>query len=155
MRGKFFRKLWLPALLLISVAIPLQPEVQTFLRGPVRMHNGFVGYVISGIFQEYVDRGELVFYLINDNMTVRLIFYCNPTNVINPPSETFNPGVGQASGTANIEQWQFCTNATQVPLSEGEYVKLRGTLIIPSDWNPKLSYRNMRFDADLYVIKIL
>jgi hypothetical protein len=85
---------------------------------------------------------EPVFFLRLGNGTqFRLLFYCkNQTLVTTRDTE------GGAHGG-----FDFCSS---VPFQDGAHLTVRGTLVVPSEWNPELSTPRLSFAGDMYVIEI-
>jgi hypothetical protein len=175
-----FRSVWITLLLLAVTTLSAQPVLSTLVPKPVRYHDAMVGVVLSGVFHEAHDHLESVFWLENASGPVRLIFYCNQKSMSATKTDdaiavtyitelkvgivsTGTAWVGlngqwmthHQSQNMIVEQWDFCTEPSQIPIRDGELVRLKGTLIQPSDWNPELSERHMDFHADLYVMEIL
>jgi len=86
---------------------------------------------------------EPVFYLISNNGSLyRLLFYCK--NEILITTRDAGPGI--------FHGYDFCTS---VPFENDSRMTFRGTLVLPSEWNPELSTPRMTFTGDLYVIEVL
>jgi len=101
-----------------------------------------IGITMSGIFHVRETPKENVFILATDNGTLlRLLFYCVNGVLIT----TTDQGPGPHGG------YSFCTVA---PFRDGAHIRVRGTLIVPSQWNPALSRPTMVFAGDLYVFEI-
>jgi hypothetical protein len=101
-----------------------------------------VGITLSDIFHVRETPKENVFILATDNGTLlRLLFY-NENGVL---ITTTDQGGGEHGG------YSFCT---VVPFRDGVHMRVRGTLIVPSQWNPVLSTPTMAFAGDLYVFEI-
>jgi hypothetical protein len=175
-----FRSVWITLLLFAVTALGVQPVLSTLVPKPEKYHDAAVGVVLSGVFHQAQDRGEWVFWLENTTGPVRLIFYCNQKNMSATKTDdaiavTFitELKVGMVSTATAwmglngqwmaqhqsqniiVEQWDFCTEPSQIPIRDGELVRLKGTLTQPSDWNPELSQHHLNFHADFYVMEIL
>jgi hypothetical protein len=111
-------------------------------------YNATVGVDASGIFHivivELRNRvAETVFTLRTDNGDLlRLVFYCRNGMLVSTAERT----PGTYSG------YEFCNT---LPFQDGIHLRLRGTLITPSEWNPELSTPRLQFAGDLYVVDIL
>jgi hypothetical protein len=68
--------------------------------------------------------GEVVFFLKANNGTIRLIFYCG--------------GVVK----------YFCESPSQLSVSDGACLHVKGTLIEPSEWSSSRFDLSMHFDGD-------
>ena len=124
------------------------PGFENWLRGvywqtPTATYQAEIGRVLEGTFHELrvTPQGETVFYLQLDSISIRLIFYCNPQ-----PTKVAG---------RSVTVWDFCTERSQLPIRDGQHIKVKGTLITPSDWKPELSTPRLTFTSDLYVMQIL
>ena len=104
--------------------------------------NGYVGFTMSGFFNKVRTSTETVFTLRTDNGTFyRLIFYCLNSSLVTRRDE----------GNGTYGGYVFCED---VPLSDGSYIAVDGTLITPSAWIPQLSTPRLVFAGDLYVFEL-
>jgi hypothetical protein len=72
---------------------------------------------------------EVVFFLNAKNGTIRLVFYCG--------------GIVK----------DYCESPSQLSVSDGACLHVKGTLIVPSKWPSSQFSPRMQFDGDLYVFE--
>jgi hypothetical protein len=92
-------------------------------------HNVQATPVCRTVFPPCLTRSEVVFLLNAKNGTIRLIFYCG--------------------GPVKY----YCENPSQLSVSDGECLHVKGTLIEPSEWPGNEFSPRMQFDGDLYVFE--
>jgi hypothetical protein len=124
---------------LLAAAMPLTlysslmqtHDTDTTWQSPTRTFNGYVNAVFHGVFHhQVVQPYEDVFYLDTGEQRIRLIFYCKS------------------------EQWNYCRLTSQLNVTEGQHITVRGTAIEPSQWQSELSQPRLEFVADLYVAEV-
>jgi hypothetical protein len=111
-------------------------------------YEGTVNFVAAGIFQRITTQNrtggsEIVFTLrTNEDRLLRLLFYCRDGILVTTADR-------QRGGVEVVSGYSFCEN---VPLEDGLYISVRGTLITPSQWRIDESRPILVFTGDLYVI---
>jgi hypothetical protein len=107
----------------------------------VEEHSGLLNQTLSGTYhaERWEGSGEWVFTLDSSNGPVRLLFYCGLK-----ASSTVSLRI-----QAIVKQYDhYCTEPSELPFKDGDWIHVRGTLIAPSQLSG-------RFIGDLYVMEIL
>lgn len=168
------RELVIAALLLVSVAAPYQaylsesisksissesanaicwlPTTSPFARCQTYSveYQGYLDVQLSGRLREIsvstAGKPAIVTGLELANGTLlRVSFYCRNGSLVWTND--------RATATGMIGGFTYC-KASQLPFQDGQELTVKGTFIIPSEWNPVLSTPTLTFAGDLYVFEI-
>ena len=118
------------------------PEFNSLLRvnythSPTATYSGYLAKAFFGTYQYLtavpacqtgfipcLSDDETVFYLVTEQGTLRLVFYCG---------------------------LDYCSSPNQIPFAAGAQLQVKGTLLVPSAWPGSRFLPTLNFIGDLYV----
>ena len=104
----------------------------------------YVGYyqviqaqpLCDSAFPPCFEANETIFMLSTRNETIRLVFYCGTT----------------MKSLTTLTGWvDMCSNVSQLQITAGICMQVKGTLLQPSSWPSRQYLPLLRFDGDLFV----
>jgi hypothetical protein len=124
-------------LVVVSVIYPFETISYIMRPSPkTREYTGYLNQEFNGTYHADLVGSDWVFYLETDRGLVQLTFYCG--------------SYVSAYNSIGIEVKRYtgyCSSEAELPLKSGEWLHVRGTMLVPSDWH---GY-GLEFLGDLYV----
>jgi hypothetical protein len=116
-------------------------------------HSGYLSQEFNGTYHVnwWPNVKEWAFWLDSQEGQVRLLFYCGAENTTTSTQDNLGiMGQGVTLGiNVNVQHYDhYCADPSEVLFKDGDWIHVRGTLIVPSQLSAK-------FIGDLYVMEIL